>query len=61
MAYFDRFPLMTYDMTNNNVYKLVPDILRRVKLSAAIRSGVFLFDKYDVPYGDKPEAIAFQF
>jgi len=61
MAYFDRFPLITYDMKNNNVYKLVPDILRRVKLRAAIRSGVFLFDKYDVPYGDKPEDVAFKF
>ena len=61
MAYFDRFPLMTYDMKNNNVYKLVPDILRRVKLRAAIKSGVFLFDKYDVPYGDKPEDVAFKF
>ena len=61
MAYFDRFPLMTYDMKNNNVYKLVPDILRRVKLRAAIKSGVFLFDKFDVPMGDKPEDVAFKF
>ena len=61
MAYFDRFPLMTYDMKNNNVYKLVPDILRRVKLRASIKSGVFLFDKFDVPTGDKPEDVAFKF
>ena len=61
MAYFDRFPLMTYDVKNNNQYKLLPDILRRVKLRAAIKSGVFLFDKYDVPYGDKPEDVAFKF
>ena len=61
MAYFDRFPLMTYDMKNNNVYKLVPDILRRVKLRASIKSGVFLFDKFDVPMGDKPEDVAFKF
>mgnify|MGYP001427099653 FL=1 len=61
MAYFDRFPLMTYDMKNNNVYKLVPNILRRVKLRAAIKSGVFLFDKFDVPMGDKPEDLAFKF
>ena len=61
MAYFDRFPLMTYDIKNNNQYKLLPDILRRVKLRAAIKSGVFLFDKYDVPYGDKPEDVAFKF
>jgi len=61
MAYFDRFPLMTYDIKDNNQYKLLPDILRRVKLRAAIKSGVFLFDKYDVPYGDKPEDVAFKF
>jgi hypothetical protein len=52
---------MTYDMKNNNVYKLVPDILRRVKLRASIKSGVFLFDKFDVPMGDKPEDVAFKF
>ena len=61
MAYFDRFPLMTYDMKNNNVYKLLPNILKRVKLRAAIKSGVFLFDKFDVPMGDKPEDVAFKF
>ena len=60
MSYFDKFPLMTYDIKNNNVYKLLPDILRRVKLRSSIRSGVFLFDKYDVPYGDKPEDVAFK-
>ena len=26
MAYFDRFPLMTYDVKNNNQYKLLPDM-----------------------------------
>jgi len=61
MAYFDKFPLMTYDMKNNNVYKLLPNILKRVKLRAAIKSGVFLFDKFDVPMGDKPEDVAFKF
>ena len=61
MAYFDRFPLMTYDIKNNNQYKLLPNILRRVKLRAAIKSGVFLFDKFDVPMGDKPEDVAFKF
>ena len=61
MAYFDKFPLMTYDMKNNNQYKLLPNILKRVKLRAAIKSGVFLFDKFDVPMGDKPEDVAFKF
>ena len=52
---------MTYDMKNNNQYKLLPNILKRVKLRAAIKSGVFLFDKFDVPMGDKPEDVAFKF
>ena len=47
-------------MKNNIVYKLLPDILRRVKLRSGIRSGVFLFDNYDVEYGDKPEDVAFK-
>ena len=48
MAYFDRFPLMAYDVAGNGNYKLLPNILRRVKLRAGIRSGSFLFDNYDV-------------
>tara|TARA_B110001454_G_scaffold210866_1_gene225872 strand:+ start:126 stop:671 length:546 start_codon:yes stop_codon:yes gene_type:complete len=61
MGYFDRFPLMTYDIKNNNIYKLLPDILKRVKLRSSIRSGAFLFDNYDVPDGEKPEDVAFKF
>ena len=60
MAYFDRFPLMAYDVAANGNYKLLPDILRRVKLRAGIRSGTFLFDNYDVKDGEKPEDVAFK-
>ena len=60
MAYFDRFPLMAYDVAANGNYKLLPDILRRVKLRAGIRSGTFLFDNYDVIDGEKPEDVAFK-
>ena len=60
MAYFDRFPLMAYDIKGNEKYKLLPDILRRVKLRSGIRSGLFLFDNYDVKNGEKPEDIAFK-
>ena len=45
MAYFDRFPLMAYDVAGNKNYKLLPDILRRVKLRSGLRSGSFLFDR----------------
>jgi len=60
MAYFSRFPLMAYDMKGDRAFKLLPNILRRVKLRSGIKSGVFLFDNYDVQDGEKPEDIAFK-
>ena len=60
MGYFDRFPLMAYDMKGTKSYKLVPDILRRVKLRTGIRSGMFLFDNYDLKDGERPEDVAFK-
>ena len=58
--YFSRFPLMAYDMKGTKSYKLVPDILRRVKLRSGIRAGAFEFDNYDVKDGEKPEDVAFK-
>ena len=60
MSYFSQFPKLAYDMKGNNVRKLLPDILRRVKLRAKIKSGGMLFDRYDVKEGEKPEDIAFK-
>ena len=60
MAYFSRFPLMVYDVAGNENYKLLPDILKRVKLRSGLRSGSFLFDAYDVIDGERPEDIAFR-
>jgi hypothetical protein len=60
MSYFSKFPLMAYDMKGDQNYKLLPDILRRVKLRTGIRSGTFLFDNYDVKDGERPEDIAFK-
>ena len=60
MAYFERFPLMAYDVASDGNYKLLPDILRRVKLRTGIRTGTFLFDNYDVKDGENPEDIAFK-
>ena len=51
---------MVYDVKNDGNYKLLPDILRRVKLRSGIRSGTFLFDNYDVKDGEKPEDVAFK-
>ena len=60
MAYFSRFPMLVYDIAGNENYKLLPNILRRVKLRQGIRSGSFLFDNYDVADGERPEDIAFK-
>ena len=58
MSFFNRFPLLAYDVANNDNYKLVPDILRRVKMRTSLRSSKFLFDTYDVKDGETPETIA---
>jgi hypothetical protein len=60
MSYFSKFPLTDYDIKGNDIRKLLPDILRRVKLRSVIKSGGMLFDKYDVKEGEKPEDIAFK-
>ena len=58
--YFSHFTLMAYDIKGNNAYKLVPDILRRVKLRANLRNGMFMFDNYDVKESETPETVAFK-
>ena len=60
MSYFSRFPNMVYDVKNDGNYKILPDILRRVKARTAVKSGSFLFDQYDVKNGENPEDIAFK-
>jgi hypothetical protein len=60
MSYFKKFPKMIYDMKNDGNYKLLPDILRRVKQRSAIKSGQFIFDTYDVVDGEKPEDVAYK-
>jgi len=60
MSYFKKFPKMIYDMKNDGNYKLLPDILKRVKQRNAIKSGQFIFDNYDVIDGEKPEDIAYK-
>jgi|TARA_B110000046_G_scaffold101397_1_gene108910 hypothetical protein len=60
MSFFNRFPKIGYDIKGNKTYKLLPDILRRVKIRSAINSSSMLFDKYDVRNGERPEDIAFK-
>jgi len=60
MSYFSKFPLIAYDIKGDRISKLLPDILRRVKLKTVIKSGGMLFDKYDVKEGERPEDVAFK-
>ena len=60
MSFFQRFPLLLYDVKDNNNYKLLPDILRRVKIRSAINNSSMLFDSYDVRDGERPEDVAFK-
>ena len=59
--YFNKFPLMVYDIKGDENYKLLPDILKRVKLRSGLSASRFVFDKYDVKEGEKPEDIAFKY
>ena len=52
--------MITYDIKGDKIRKLLPDILRRVKLRSTIKSGGMIFDKYDVKENEKPEDVAFK-
>jgi len=60
MAYFEKFPKILYDIDNTKNFKLVTDILRRVKVREAIKDNAVLFDKYDVDSGDSPETVSYK-
>ena len=47
-------------MKNDENYKLLPDILRRVKTRSSIKPSLNIFDTYDVRNGERPEDIAFK-
>ena len=60
MTYFSRFPLMAYRIKEGDPLKLMPQIIKRVKLRQNIKNGLLIFDKYNVKQGEKPEDVAFK-
>ena len=58
--YFNKFPKGNYDLKGDGKFKLVTDIMRRVKVRGKIVDEASLYDKYDVPNGEKPEDTAFK-
>mgnify|MGYP001404534316 CR=1 FL=1 len=61
MSYFNYFPLLAYDIDGSRNYKLVTDIIKRVKIRSAIKDGTLIFDNYDVKYGENPEDVAYKY
>ena len=59
--YFSKFPMMVYDIKGNKNFKLLPDILKRVKIRSGLSASRFVFDKYNVKEGEKPEDVAFKY
>ena len=58
--YFRQFEKGYYDLKGDGKFKLVTDIMRRVKVRSKIVDEASLYDKYDVPSGEKPEDTAFK-
>lgn len=59
--FFSKFPLLAYTLDNKNSYQVIPDILRRIKLSDQLKNNDAFFDKYDVRDGETPEILADRF
>ena len=53
--------MMVYDVKGNKNFKLLPDILKRVKIRSSLSASRFVFDKYNVKEGEKPEDVAFKY
>ena len=55
MQNFKEFPKIIYDITGRGDFKLITDLLRRVKVRDGIKNNVSVFDKYNVPDGQTQE------
>ena len=58
--YFRNFEKGLYDLKNDGNEKLVTDLMTRVKVRDKVIDEISLYDKYDVPSGEKPEDTAFK-
>ena len=57
--YFNKFGKIQYGFDKEN-FKIVTDVMKRVKVRDKIIYELSLYDKYDVKSGDTPESIAFK-
>ncbi len=61
MQYFEEYPKIVYDLVGKGDYKVVTDLLRRVKVRDGVKNNVSLFDKYNVKDGETPEQVSQKF
>jgi len=59
--YFNNIPKILYQDRNTDTYKVVTDLLRRVKVRAKVKENAVLLDTYDVKNGETPEIIAHKY
>ena len=60
MAYFEKFSNISYDPVGDKNYKIIKDILTRVKVREGLKGNLAVFEKYDIKDGETPEALAFE-
>ena len=58
--YFSKFKKGGYDINGDGIRKLATDLFTRVKMREKIIDEASLYDKYDVPPGERPEVTAFK-
>lgn len=57
MAYFENFPLVSYDLDSNK-NKITTNILTRTKIIDSIKNASYVYYTYDVQDGDTPEILS---
>ncbi len=61
MSYFEMFPKIYYDANANDNYKVMTDLMSRVKLITKVKQNILEFDYYNVKDGETPEMIAHKY
>ena len=58
--YFRKIEKGFYDLKGDGNPKIVTDLMTRVKVREKVINEISLYDKYDVPSGERPEGTAFK-
>lgn len=61
MAFFNKFPLVKYDINKDGNRKVAVDILRRIAFRGNLREQASYFRKYTIQDGETPEIVANKF